>query len=122
MHAKNQCNLLFRTPAIAIAKKAEDGEHKQMPLSHSFIPLMNASETVGKRASSLRLGALPDPVQLRATPTLSIDDLKRRIYRRTTPSTTLTSKTDSISPSFMLQKNAQHISPGQCSEVRDIYD
>ncbi|VDK61720.1 unnamed protein product [Onchocerca ochengi] len=105
-----------KTPAIAIAKKAEDGEHKQMPLSHSFIPLMNASETVGKRASSLRLGALPDPVQLRATPTLSIDDLKRRIYRRTTPSTTLTSKTDSISPSFMLQKNAQHISPGQCSE------
>ncbi|VDO30719.1 unnamed protein product, partial [Onchocerca flexuosa] len=110
-----------KTSAIAMIKKAEDGEHKQMPLSHSFIPSMSASGTVGKRAA-LRLGALPDPVQLRATPTLSIDDLKRRIYRRTTPSTILTSKTDSISPSFMLQKNAPQISTGQCSEVKDIYE
>ncbi|EJD75104.1 hypothetical protein LOAG_17683 [Loa loa] len=104
-----------KTPAIVIEKKAEEGEHKQIPLSRSFIPLMGASGSVGKRAS-LRLGALPDPVQLRATPTLSIDDLKRRIYRRTTPSTAVTSNTDGISPSFMVQKNASHTSPGQCSE------
>ncbi|KAL3982455.1 PHD-finger family protein [Acanthocheilonema viteae] len=104
-----------KTSSFAIEKKAEDSEHKEISLSRSFIPLMNASESVGKR-TSLRLGVLPDPVQLRATPTLSIDDLKRRIYRRTTPSTILTSNTDGISPSFMVQKNVSHTSPGQCSE------
>lgn len=82
---------------------------------------MSASESVGKR-TALRLGALPDPVQLRAIPTLSIDDLKRRIYRRTTTSTTLTSNSDGISPSFMVQKNASHTSPGQCLEVSGIFE
>ncbi|VDK80109.1 unnamed protein product [Litomosoides sigmodontis] len=101
--------------AIAIEKKTEDGEHKPTQLSHSFIPLMSAGGSAGNR-TSLRLGALPDPVQLRATPTLSIDDLKRRIYRRTTPSTAVTSNTDGISPSFVVQKNVSHTSPGQCFE------
>lgn len=77
---------------------------------------MSTSQSFGKH-TSLRLGVLPDPVQLRATPTLSIDDLKRRIYRRTTPSVTLISNTDGISPSFIVQKNASRTSPGQCSEV-----
>ncbi|CAG9538114.1 unnamed protein product [Cercopithifilaria johnstoni] len=104
-----------KTSAIVVEKRAEDSEHKQIPLSRSFIPLMSASGSAGKR-TSLRLGALPDPVQLRATPTLSIDDLKRRIYRRTTSSATLTSNTDGISPPFMVQKNASHNSPGQRSE------
>uniref|UniRef100_A0A0R3S4H8 SET domain-containing protein n=1 Tax=Elaeophora elaphi TaxID=1147741 RepID=A0A0R3S4H8_9BILA len=106
-----------KTSTDSVEKKVEDAEHKQMPSSRSFIPLMSAGGSVGKR-TSLRLGALPDPVQLRATPTLSIDDLKRRIYRRTTPSTAVTSNIDgtSLSSYFMVQKNASHSSPGQCSE------
>ncbi|KAK6110771.1 PHD-finger family protein [Brugia pahangi] len=103
-----------KTPAIAIEKTTEDNEYKQMPLSRSFIPLMTASG-IGKR-TSLRLGALPDPVQLRATPTLSIDDLKRRIYRRTTSSNTVTSNPDGLSLSSLVRKNASHTSPGQCFE------
>uniref|UniRef100_A0A915Q0G0 SET domain-containing protein n=1 Tax=Setaria digitata TaxID=48799 RepID=A0A915Q0G0_9BILA len=104
-----------KTSKISTENKTEDSEPKQVPLSRSFIPTMSASEGPGRR-TSLRLGAIPDPMQLRATPTLSIDDLKRRIYRRTTLSNPVTSNSDGISPPFLVQKNASHTSPGQLFE------
>lgn len=117
----NSARKFCRTSASVTKKKVEDDERKQMSSSRSFIPLISASGNVGKR-TSLRLGALPDPVQLRTTPTLSIDDLKRRIYRRMTPSTAVSSNSDGVSSSSILQKNASYTSPGQSCEVSDAFE
>ncbi|VDK21431.1 unnamed protein product [Anisakis simplex] len=60
----------------AVTSKSVSSSSSTTP--HSFIPTVNAAEVT--RRTSLRLGALPDPSQLRALPTVSLDDLKERIY------------------------------------------
>ncbi|KHN86043.1 hypothetical protein Tcan_12463, partial [Toxocara canis] len=73
-----------RPPTNAIAENGETVQKAATP--HSFIPTVNPNE-ISKR-SSLRLGALPDPAQLRVVPTASLDDLKERIYGKRTPAST----------------------------------
>lgn len=98
--------------------EGENTEEKAAQRSRSFIPSMNINESGGKR-TSLRLGTLPDPVHLRPASTLSIDDLKRRIYRRRAPSSTPTSSTDGVSSPLMIQKTGagMHTPTGQASDV-----
>uniref|UniRef100_A0A915CGU6 Histone-lysine N-methyltransferase MLL5 n=1 Tax=Parascaris univalens TaxID=6257 RepID=A0A915CGU6_PARUN len=56
---------------------------QQTVAPHSFIPTINTNEI--SRRTSLRLGAIPDPAQLKVVPTASLDDLKERIYGKRTP-------------------------------------
>ena len=46
---------------------------------------------------SIRLGAIPDPLQLRETPTASFDELERRIYGKP-HSSSMSSQSDGVSP------------------------
>lgn len=81
----------------SVEEKSEDGVTAQ----RSFIPSMSAHDLEGvTRRSSLRLGSIPDPVQLREAPAASFDDLKRRIYGKQTSST----HGDGALPSSSLQK------------------
>lgn len=68
---------------------------QQTVAPHSFIPTINTNEI--SRRASLRLGAIPDPAQLKVVPTASLDDLKERIYGKRTPAS---SSHEGTSPSL----------------------
>uniref|UniRef100_F1KQ14 Histone-lysine N-methyltransferase MLL5 n=1 Tax=Ascaris suum TaxID=6253 RepID=F1KQ14_ASCSU len=80
-------------PVVTAAVGSEATQQTVAP--HSFIPTINTNEI--SRRASLRLGAIPDPAQLKVVPTASLDDLKERIYGKRTPAS---SSHEGTSPSL----------------------
>lgn len=88
--------------------------------SRSFIPVVNENESTVRRPS-LKLGALPDPSQIRVSSNISIDDLKRRIYGKPSSSCAVQSS-DSISPSQLSKSvDAKATSEHKVMEVFYIF-